>query len=95
MSPGLARAIFWIAALSCVIAQAVLIRSVLSGSATSYPDDRRKRARRGGMRWGPDRRKADPDAPGSSSPEMEMGWAVLPALGLVALLAATWLALPG
>lgn len=95
MSPGPAHVIFWIAATSCAIAQAALIRSVLFGpSAKSYPEDRRKRARRGGMRWGPDKRSAiTADLP-SSSRELEIGWSLLPALALAALLIATWFALP-
>ena len=93
MSPTAARVIFWIAAVSCALAQAALIRSVLSGAAAGrYPDDRRKQSRRGGMRWGPDRRA--PEGERGSSREMEIGWAVLPALALGALLTATWLALP-
>lgn len=96
MSPALARVIFWVAAVSCVIAHGVLIRSVLTGAASGgYADDRRKQPRRGGVRWDPDRRSepADVDAP-SSSRELEIGWALLPALSLAALLVATWLALP-
>ncbi|MGI8618187.1 MAG: hypothetical protein ACR2L6_03745 [Gemmatimonadaceae bacterium] len=95
MSPGLARIVFWIAAVSCVIAHGALIRSVLMGAAGgSYPDDRRKQSRRGGMRWGPDRRVASADNGPSSSRELEIGWAILPAVALAALLIATWLALP-
>lgn len=95
MSPTLARIIFWIAAASCVVAQGALIRSVLSGAAAgSYPEDRRKRSRRGGMRWEPDRRSAPAGSMGSSSRELEIGWALLPALALAALLIATWFALP-
>ena len=94
MSPGLARTIFWIAALSCAVAHAAIIRSVISGAAAGrYPDDRRKHSRRGGMRWGPDRR-ATPEDDRSASRELEIGWALLPALALAALLAATWFALP-
>lgn len=93
MSPTLARVIFWIAVLSCAFAQAALIRSVLSGAAAGrYPEDRRKHPRRGGMRWGPDRRA--PESEPARSRETEIGWAVLPALGLGALLVATWFALP-
>lgn len=95
MSSGLARTIFWIATASCAIAQVALIWSVLAGPASdSYPDDRRKGPRRGGMRWGPDRRLSAPESKISSSRELEIGWAILPALGLGALLTATWFALP-
>jgi len=95
MSPVLARVIFWAAAISCVIAHGVLIRSVLTGAASGgYPDDRRKQPRRGGMRWGPDRRSEPAGEAPSSSRELEIGWALLPALSLAALLVATWLALP-
>lgn len=94
MSPALARALFWIAAASCVVAQAALIRSVLRAPDDSYPDDRRKGPRRGGMRWGPDRRSQSTDGAARTSRELEIGWAVLPALALAALLSATWLALP-
>lgn len=96
MSPGFARVIFWIAVVSCAIAQAALIRAVLASvSGGSYPDDRRKGPRRGGMRLGPDRRSPATDVTPSSARELEIGWAVLPAIGLAALLVATWLALPG
>lgn len=95
MSPGLARVVFWIAAASCVVAHGALIWSVLGGAAAGdYPDDRRKHARRGGMRWGPDRRATQAESGPSSSRELEIGWAVLPALALAALLIATWFALP-
>lgn len=95
MNPDLARTIFWLAAASCAIAQGALIWSVLAGPAGgSYPEDRRKRPRRGGFRWGPDRRASAPGSGVSTSRELEIGWAILPALALVALLAATWLALP-
>ena len=96
MNPDLARMIFWVGAASCAVAHAALIWSVLAGPAgDSYPDDRRKSPRRGGMRWGPDRRTSSaPESRVSSSRELEIGWAILPALALVALLAATWLALP-
>jgi len=46
------------------------------------------------MRWGPDRRSSAPGAGVSSSRELEIGWAILPAVALAILLAATWLALP-
>lgn len=93
MSPATARVIFWIAAISCALAQAALIRSVLSRAAAGrYPEDRRKHARRGGMRWGPDRRA--PDTERAPSREMEIGWAILPALALGALLTSAWFALP-
>ena len=95
MSPGLARMIFWVAAASCAVAHGALIWSVLTGAASgSYPDDRRKRPRRGGMRWGPDRRSGTTEAGSSPARELEIGWAILPALGLIALLIATWRALP-
>ncbi len=95
MSPTLARVIFWVAAASCAIAQGALIRSVLTGAAAGgYADDRRKHPRRGGMRWGPDRRSAATDSGPSSSRELEIGWALLPALALAALLIGTWFALP-
>lgn len=95
MNPDLARTIFWLAAASCLIAHAALIWSVLAGRAgDSYPDDRRKRPRRSGIRWGPDRRSSTPEGGVSASRELEIGWAVLPAIALIALLAATWLALP-
>lgn len=95
MSPGLARTIFWVAAASCAIAHVAIIWSVIAGPASnSYPDDRRKAPRRGGMRWGPDRRSSAPESTASSSRELEIGWAILPALALAALLTATWLALP-
>ena len=95
MNPDLARTIFWVAAASCAVAQVALIWSVVAGPASnSYPDDRRKGPRRGGMRWGPDRRSGTPESGVSSSRELEIGWAILPALALFALLAATWLALP-
>lgn len=95
MSPGVAQAIFWLAAASCAIAHGALIRSVLAASRSdSYPDDRRKHSRRDGMRWGPDRRSTKGGAAPSSSRELEIGWALLPALGLAALLIATWLTLP-
>lgn len=95
MSPALARALFWIAAVSCAVAHAALIRSVLRSPDASYPDDRRKGPRRGGMRWGPDRRsQSGDDGAARTSRELEIGWAVLPALALAGLLSATWLALP-
>ncbi|CAN5644349.1 hypothetical protein BH23GEM1_BH23GEM1_01480 [soil metagenome] len=95
MSPTIARIVFWLAAAACMVAHGALIRSVLTGAAGGeYPDDRRKQPRRGGMRWGPDRRTAPGDGGTSSSRELEIGWAILPALALGALLAATWLALP-
>lgn len=95
MSPAIARVVFWAATLSCAVAQAALIRSVLSTAAAGrYPEDRRKRSRRAGMRWGPDRRATPTDDPSPSSRELEIGWAVLPALALAALLVATWFALP-
>lgn len=95
MSPGLARMIFWVAAASCAVAHGALIWSVVTGAASgSYPDDRRKRPRRGGMRWGPDRRSAAPEGSNSPARELEIGWAILPALALLGLLIATWRALP-
>ena len=95
MSPGFARIVFWIAAISCVVAHGALIWSVWVGPAAgAYPDDRRKHPRRGGMRWGPDRRSSSPEMTPTSSRELEMGWAVLPALALAGLLIATWFALP-
>jgi hypothetical protein len=95
MNPDLARVIFWVAAASCAAAHGALIWSVLIGPAAgSYPEDRRKRPRRGGMRWGADRRSGATESGIASSRELEIGWAILPALGLVGLLAATWLALP-
>ena len=94
MNPALAHILFWVAAASCVVAHGAIIWSVLTGGAAgAYPDDRRKSARRGGIRWGADRR-TPPDANGVPSRSLEIGWAVLPALALGALLAATWLALP-
>lgn len=96
MTPGLARIVFWIATASCVVAHAALIWSVWTGPAAgTYPDDRRKRPRSGGTRWRPDRRSPSADMPSpSSSRELEMGWALLPALALAGLLIATWFALP-
>ncbi|MEX1185050.1 MAG: hypothetical protein WEA80_00485 [Gemmatimonadaceae bacterium] len=95
MSPGLARMIFWVAAASCAVAHGALIWSVVTGAASGiYPDDRRKRPRRGGMRWGPDRRSTTTESAASSSRELEIGWALLPALAIAALLIATWYALP-
>lgn len=95
MSPGLARTIFWVAAASCAVAHGALIWSVVTGAASgSYPDDRRKGARRGGMRWGSDRRSGTADSDGSPARELEIGWAILPAVALLALLMATWRALP-
>ncbi len=94
MSPSLAHIIFWAAALSCAIAHGLLIKSALTGAAGDYPDDRRKQSRRGGMRWGPDRRSGTPASGPSSTRELEIGWALLPAIGLAALLVATWRALP-
>lgn len=95
MNSGLAHTIFWVAAVSCAVAHGALIWSVLAGPASgAYPDDRRKRPRRGEMRWGPDRRSSAPESGISSSRELEIGWAILPALALAALLTATWLALP-
>jgi hypothetical protein len=95
MSPGLARMIFWVAAASCVIAHGALIWSVVTGAASgSYPEDRRKGPRRGGMRWGSDRRSSTAEVDSSPARELEIGWAILPALALVALLIATWRSLP-
>ncbi|MGK2936046.1 MAG: hypothetical protein ACSLFE_12505 [Gemmatimonadaceae bacterium] len=95
MNPPLAQMIFWVAAASCAVAHVALIWSVLAGPASdSYPEDRRKGPRRGGMRWGPDRRSSATESGSSSSRELEIGWALLPALALAALLTATWLALP-
>lgn len=95
MSPDLARTIFWVAAALCAIGHGALIWFVVTGPASgSYPDDRRKRPRRGGMRWGPDRRSSPTEGDVSSARELEIGWAILPALALVALLMATWRALP-
>ncbi len=94
MSPSLARIIFWAAALCCAVAQGLLINSVLTGAAGDYPGDRRKHPRRGGMRWGPDRRAETTASGPSSTREFEIGWALLPAIGLAALLIATWRALP-
>jgi hypothetical protein len=95
MNPDLARVIFWAAAASCAVAHGALIWSVLTGPAAgSYPEDRRKRPRRGGMRWGPDRRSTTTESGVSSSRELEIGWALLPALAVAALLVTTWYALP-
>lgn len=95
MNADFARMIFWVAAASCAVAHGALIWSVVTGAASgSYPDDRRKRPRRGGMRWGPDRRSRTADGDDSPTRELEIGWAILPALALVALLVATWRALP-
>lgn len=95
MSPGLARVVFWIATISCVVAHGALIWSVWAGPAAgTYPEDRRKHPRRGGMRWGPDRRSSSPEMTPTSSRELELGWSVLPALALAGLLIATWFALP-
>lgn len=95
MSSGLARTIFWVAAASCAVAHGALIWSVVTGPASgSYPDDRRRGKRRGGIRWGPDRRSSATEGDGSPAREFEIGWAILPAVGLAALLTATWLALP-
>ena len=95
MNSDLAHIIFWVAASSCAVAHGALIWSVVTGAASaSYPDDRRKRPRRGGMRWGPDRRSNAAEGDSSPARELEIGWAILPALALVALLIATWRALP-
>lgn len=95
MNPGLARIVFWIATASCVVAHGALIWSIWIGPAAStYPDDRRKHPRRGGMRWGSDRRSSSAEMTPTSSHELEMGWALLPALALAGLLIATWFALP-
>ncbi len=95
MNSGIARMIFWLAVVTCVVGQGALIRSVLAAAdPRRYPDDRRKRSRRGGMRWGPDRRAPSPENTRESSVDREIVWAVLPALSLAALLTATWFALP-
>ncbi len=95
MNSDMGRVIFWVAAASCAVAHGALIWSVLTGpAARSYPEDRRKRPRRGGMRWGPDRRSTPTESGSSASRELEIGWAVLPALAVGALLVATWHALP-
>jgi hypothetical protein len=80
MPPVLADAVFWIAVVACVVAQAAILRSVLAAKAP-------ERASFPGLAGGPlPVVRASPRA-------VEIFWAVLPAVALVALLAFTWRAL--
>ena len=65
-SPLLRTAIFWIAAVICIVAELALLRSAFMPRTS--------------------------DAAGLSHPARgsEMLWAVIPAIGLMLLLAATW-----
>jgi hypothetical protein len=75
MSPSLPvrEAIFWIAALLCTIAEIAILRSMLRGSRATAPD-----------------RSASVDANmPRGRPGAELVWAVLPAIGLIVILALT------
>ena len=69
----LREAIFWVAAALCVIAEIAILRSMLRGSRTATPD------RSGAV---------DAEVP-RGRPASELIWAVLPAVGLVAILILT------
>jgi heme/copper-type cytochrome/quinol oxidase subunit 2 len=80
MPSVLADAVFWIAVAACAVAQVAILRSVLAARAP-------ERAGFPGLPGGP-----TPAVPAGSR-AVETFWAVLPAVGLVVLLALTWRAL--
>ena len=69
----LREAIFWIAAVLCVVAEIAILRSMLRGSRIATPD--RSPA-------------VDADLP-RARPLSELIWAVLPAIGLAVILVLT------
>ena len=75
MIPGLLlrEAIFWIAAALCVVAEIAILRSMFRGTRTAHPDRSPS---------------VDADVP-RARPMGEMIWAVLPAIGLIVILAIT------
>ena len=72
-SPLLRTAIFWIAAVLCVIGEIAILRSMHRGSRATTPD--RSPA-------------VDADVP-RGKPVSEVIWALIPAIGLVVLLILT------
>ena len=81
MSPSTADAIFWVAVVCCAVAELFILRSTFAarGSRRSSGDDRA----------GPP--SAEPLPPLRRA--AELAWAVVPAVALALVLAATWRAL--
>ena len=71
----LADAIYWLAVVCCVVAQAVIVRGALRASATRSASGTGHKAVPPARRW------------------LEVVWAVVPAVALAAVLAATWRAI--
>lgn len=98
MSPEIASALFWACVVACAAGQGALLWSAvrrLDRRNASYEDDRRTGERRVRERWSPDRRSVHDMSEGSTDARWrELTWALLPAVGLALLLAATWGALP-
>jgi heme/copper-type cytochrome/quinol oxidase subunit 2 len=75
-------ALFWVAVACCVFAQLAIVRSVLrAGARASVPHE--ADARDPGLRPLPRSRRV-----------MELLWVLIPALGLAAVLVATWRTMP-
>jgi len=83
VSPSAADAIFWVAVVCCAVAELFILRSTYAAH------------RGGGRRAAGD----DPAGPSSAEPlpplrrAAELAWAVVPAVALALVLAATWRAL--
>jgi hypothetical protein len=97
MSPSIAHALFWACVAACAAGQGALIWSAIrrfEQTTTAYEEDRRASERRHRERWSPDRRTELLPAEAEAPAVRELVWALVPAMGLALLLAATWAALP-
>lgn len=90
-----ATLLFWVSVGACAAGEA----AILFAAVRRYDDairpegERRRSARRGRERWSADRREETAQQERTVSAVRalhDLGWTVLPAIGLALLLAATW-----